>query len=606
MRRVKVTFQPWGQSALVPAGETILQAASRAGLAIEAPCAGKGTCGRCRVRAGEGLYPPSASEIGLLSQRALASGIRLACLARIASDVDIEVLGLRGERAVARRKAGLVSRVGVAPSPNIRKIWFDASELSSEKSQSIFEDLRSLLSRRGHSVRTSELSAIQKLASATSDELLTAVLAGERLIALESGDTTADNYGVAIDLGTSTVVGYLLDLSTGHQLAAWGTANPQRAHGDDVVSRIQYAIESGLGLEQLHNEAVQVTNSVVAKVAEEAQVKRDCIYEVVLVGNNCMVHLLLGISPVSLAVAPYRSATTESVETSARSIGIEINRQGLLYVLPSIAGFVGSDTVGVILATGLHRSANLKLAIDLGTNGELVLGSRKRLICCSTAAGPAFEGGRIRHGMSADRGAIERVIWDNNEARVVVIGNIKARGICGSGLVDSLGGMVKSGIVGLSGRLEKGVRGAGGENLFVLVDGNGSEWGEPIAITQGDIRELQLAKGAIRAGIEILKKEMDVADEDVSELLLAGAFGSYVSKESAADIGLLPDVPLDRVRAVGNAAGAGAKLVLMSTRARREAEDVARRVEYVELSTRLDFQGLFVEAMSFPAAARSS
>lgn len=592
MGRVRVTFRPGVQTALVPSGTTILQAAILAGLAIEAPCAGSGTCGRCCIKASGNLYPPSAEEARLLNKQALAKGIRLACLARIASEASIELLTLPSEK-MGGRKAGLSPGMGMALAPCIRKIPLPASELNTGTSQSILESLRSSLTRRGYPLGTCELSLLRELARVGASDSVTVVLAGERLIALESGDTTTDNYGIAIDLGTSTVVGYLLDLNTGHQLAAWGTANPQRAHGEDVVSRIQYSIEVSLDL--LQSEAIQVINDVVKEVTAESGVKTTSIYEGALVGNTCMLHLVMGISPASLAFAPYRAVTTEPVEVPAREMGIEINPNGRLYVLPSIAGFVGSDTVGVILATGMHRSRELKLAIDLGTNGELVLGSRERLLCCSTAAGPAFEGGRIQHGMSASPGAIERVIWDH-EPKVVVVGDVTPKGICGSGLVDAVAGMLRRGIIDESGRLTR----SGQENRFILVDSSESDDGEPICVTQRDIRELQLAKAAIRAGIEILKEELGVADGDISEVLLAGAFGSYVDKESAAAIGLLPPVSLDRVRSVGNAAGTGAKHALLSVRARKQAEQLAKRVEYIELSTRSDFQDRFVAAMPFP------
>ncbi|MBI2907348.1 MAG: DUF4445 domain-containing protein [Chloroflexi bacterium] len=586
MNKLRATFYPFGQSALVAPGVTVAQAAGQAGIVIEAPCAGKGTCGRCQVRCSAGIYPPSPAEIELLGQRAMSDGIRLACLARIISDATIEILT---PHAGTGDKARLSAEAAFRLAPNIRKVYLPTPGQCAGRSA-----VENPCSVPGEARMRRDIGAGPAPTKLGDRGAFTAVLAGRQLIAVEKGDTTVANYGIAIDLGTSTVAGYLMDLNTGRQLAATATVNPQRAHGCDVISRIQFASESNGGLRLLRNDAVEAINTVVGQLIVDSGVEKRTVYELTLVGNTAMLHLLLGVDPRVLGVAPYRAVTTASVVTPARDMGIGINPAGRVYVLPAIASFVGADTVGVMLATGMHRSSKLRLAIDLGTNGELVLGSRERLLCCSTAAGPAFEGGRIKQGMCAAPGAIERVIWED-APRAVVVDNVKPMGICGSGLVDAVAGLLGKGVIDEGGKML-------GREPFVLVDGSETGDGAPIVVTQHDVRELQLAKAAIRAGIEILKGELGVEDRDISEVLLAGAFGSYVDKESAAAIGLLPEAPLQRVRAVGNAAGAGAKMALLSTRARQEAERVARKAEYIELSMRPEFQDLFVEAMGFPAA----
>lgn len=586
---INITFNNL-ETVQAPEGITILEAARKAGLALDAPCAGRGTCGRCRVQASGGLDPPTPEETAELGEKGLSQGLRLACLARAASDASVELPHIS---KIPRRKATLSSEPTGGLYPNVLKVCIRRRQLTSNSSSDLSGNLRSLLASKGLRIEGAELAALRRLAEEHNE--MTAVLIGESLVDVEPGDTSRQCYGVAIDLGTSTVAGYLVDLNGGRQLAAEAIANPQRAHGQDVISRIEYGSASELARDQLAGEAVAAMSDLVDRMAREADIDRDHIYEMTIAGNTAMLHLLLGIDAAGLARAPYRPVMTQALHMPASRLGIQINSQGMVYLLPAIAGFVGADTVAVILSTGMHRSRQLKLAIDLGTNGEIVLGSRDRLLCCSSAAGPAFEGGRIRCGMNGTGGAIERVIWENGP-KVITIGGGKPRGICGSGLVDAVAGMLKQGIIDGSGRFA-------GEGLardgFVLVAGGETQSGEPVVIAQRDIRELQLAKAAIRAGIEILKAEMGISDSDISEVLLAGAFGSYVDRESAAAIGLLPQILLDRVRSIGNAAGAGAKQALMSVKARREAERLARRVEHVELGSHRDFQEKFVDAMGF-------
>ena len=623
MEKVTVAFSPMAQTVAVPKGETVLRAAVLAGIAIDSVCGGKGTCGKCRVRAHGGLDEPGEAERAALSPGELGSGIRLACQAKILADAALilETPAPVSELAAARWKARPEKWRRPTLRPNVSKVCLPTAEFRQQPGASGFEHLRMALSQRGHRIAGADLEALRQLSEVWRVEAdgITAVLTGSQMTAVEPGDTTQSLYGLAVDIGTSTVVGYLLDLRRGSQVAASGTGNPQAIHGQDVISRIHYAREYRHGRGDLQAEIVGAVNSIVGRVAEDSGVDRRSIYEMTVVGNTCMLHLLLGLNPVGLALAPYLAVTTQAATLTASTLGIEINPNGRVHILPSVAAFVGADTVGVVLATSLHRSPEIKLAIDIGTNGEMILGSRERLLCCSAAAGPAFEGGQIRQGIIAAPGAIERVTLDD-EVSVTTIDGATPRGICGSGLIDALAEMLRYDVVDSRGRMvspeaaqtllpqglaRRVIRDEEGLH-FVLVEGSEAFNGQPIAIYQKDVRQLQLAKAAVRAGVEILKKELGISDSAISEVLLAGAFGSYVNKENAAAIGLLPVVPLGRVRGVGNAAGMGAKWALLSTGARREAQLIARHAQYIELSARPDFQEHFMAAMDFPASAQSA
>ncbi|MDP2663535.1 MAG: ASKHA domain-containing protein, partial [Dehalococcoidia bacterium] len=423
---------------------------------------------------------------------------------------------------------------------------------------------------------------------------------------------------IAFDIGTTTVVGYLLDLTNGREMAVASGLNPQGAYGSDLISRLSFVQERDDGLSLLQQDIVFLVNRLIDETVEESGIDPRHIYEVTLVGNVVMHHLLLGIDPSAMARAPYTPVVLDALDLPAAELGLHLGRQAQVHVLPNIAGFVGADMVGALLTTLPHLSPGIQLVIDLGTNGEIALGSRDRLLVCSTAAGPAFEGARVRHGMRAAGGAIDRVRIDTDVHCHVIDGGPPA-GICGSGLVDAIAGMLDSGIVTPSGRLlaatqlkpdtgprlRARIRGAGqpGDELrFVLSTPGGSHDHPEVAITQQDIRELQMAKGAVSAGIQVLKKELGIEDEDIEQVILAGAFGTFVSVESARRIGLIPPLPLNRVKAIGNAAGFGAQLALLSTVERGIAGLIARQSEHVRLSGRTDFQSLFIQALQFPSS----
>jgi uncharacterized 2Fe-2S/4Fe-4S cluster protein (DUF4445 family) len=465
-------------------------------------------------------------------------------------------------------------------------------------------------------------------------------------IILESGDTSAQCFGMAFDIGTTTVVGYLMDLNTGHELAVASAMNAQTAYGDDLVSRIKHAVENERGRKQLRTAILQVVNGIVDEVTQSAGISPQSIYETVVVGNTCMTHLFLGVDPAPLGFAPYVPVFQQAHRAQARQLGVKMNPHGFVHILPNIAGFVGADTVAVLvtlwekLGMGVwecggvgvndsplttHHSPPTSLVVDIGTNGEIVLCHAGRLLACSAAAGPAFEGARIGCGMRSAPGAISSVHL-NERVAYTTIDERPPRGICGSGLIDAVAQMLDAGILESGGRMVTGdegrVSGDGGrhsslatrhssladrlisdnsERQFVLAFADESCTGKPIALTQRDVRQLQLAKGSICAAIRTLLKIAGVEPQGIDAVHLAGAFGTYLSKENALRIGLLPpEIPPERIHSVGNAAGVGAKLALLSLEERQLADAIAQNVGHIELCTNLDYADTFMDAMVFP------
>lgn len=420
-------------------------------------------------------------------------------------------------------------------------------------------------------------------------------------------------FGVAVDIGTTTIVAKLMDMATGECKATAASANPQIAYGDDVVSRIAYA-ERPKGLETLHRAVVGCLNDLIAQLEAASQVAARHIYEVTVAGNTTMTHILLKFPLSQLGQSPYRAYSTKAEDCRADKMGIAINPCGNIHVVESIAGFVGSDITAVAVAVGMDEIDAMTLVVDIGTNGEIVLGTKTQMYAASCAAGPALEGARIGHGSRAVDGAIEAVFVcaDGRDIDVDVIGGGRARTICGSGLIDAIAVLLEAGLLDVTGRFigKEALQGKaapaildrlierGGQPAFVLA-GSGNDANESVVLTQKDVRETQLAKAAIRAGIQLLQKKMHVADVDIQQVLLAGAFGNFIRRESALRIGLLPQVGVERVHFVGNAAGSGARMILLSSECRRLAADLAERIEYVEIAHEPDFQGVFAEALMF-------
>ncbi|WP_339060828.1 ASKHA domain-containing protein [Tepidibacillus marianensis] len=433
---------------------------------------------------------------------------------------------------------------------------------------------------------------------------------------IEKGDTTQQLLGIAFDVGSTSVVGYLLDLLTGKELGVASRFNRQAQYGGDVLSRISYATEKKNGLRILQNAIIDVMNELITELEDVIEVNPEDILDCTIVGNSTMEHLLLGISPKTLGQAPHLPVIRQELLLSAKEVGLQLSH-AIVRILPNLGGFVGSDTLGVILATRMYDQEQMNLAVDIGTNGEMVLGTKDRLVVCSSPAGPAFEGGTIRFGMRAIDGAISKV-WLDADLKYEVIGHELPKGICGSGLVDLVAELLRIGLIESSGRiknkkecppvisylLKKRITEKDTGNEFLLVEAEKSAIGEDITLSQQDVRELQLAKGAIYTGIQLLIEKLEVELGQIHQLYLAGGFGSYIDSNNAKRIGLIPPMDDHKIKTVGNAAGYGAKLALLSEEEWQRGIELAKEIEHYNLSEVEGYDRVFVESLDFPRTER--
>ena len=605
-KQVRVTFQPRGRAVFVLPGTKMLEAAARAGMTVETPCGGQGTCGKCRVQVTRGACEPGEAERAIFSEDELADGWRLACQASICEEAVVDVpaasLFAARHRIVTETKTGADEDV----LPAVRKVYVELAE------PSLSDGAADLLRLEQHiGPVQADLPMLRQVGRLLREGGFcgTAVLTDHRLIDFEPGDTTGECYGAAFDVGTTTVVGSLLDLTTGEELGVASAMNPQVRFGDDVLSRIQYAGAGPEQLEELRAAMVGAVNGLLDELCAAAGTPRERIYEASFAGNTTMQHLLSGIDPTQLGRVPFVAAHGRGLMLPAEEVGVAIHPRGSAYVFPVIGGFVGGDTVAGLLATDLADLDGPVMMVDIGTNGEIVLARDGEIWAASTAAGPAFEGARISCGMRAAAGAIEKVVFDG-DVRCSVIGDVEPVGLCGSALVDLAAGLLDAGVVTSTGRmlppdelpadLPDAIRARAslddaGQPQFALT-GDAT-----VSITQRDIRELQLAAGAIRAGISILLREASVTAGELKGVYLAGGFGSFIRRSHAQRIGLLPsEIAHEKIQYVGNASLSGARWALASTRARKRAEDLARKAKHVELSQDPNFQMEFAEAMIFP------
>jgi uncharacterized 2Fe-2S/4Fe-4S cluster protein (DUF4445 family) len=606
---------PAGWRTQAPPGTTILKAAHAAGMEIPATCGGRGRCTSCRIKFLAGTVPPPtiADELQL-GDDLVREGYRLACQCRLEEPITVLLAPPIEEEAFQILSAGpgAARATGVAIDSGVTKHVVKVALPREEHHQT--SDVEQLVAALGLAAGDVAPGVLATLPAALRDDegtVSVTTFAG-RVLAVERGDTSAMKFGLAIDIGTTTVVTTLLELESGEQLASVSSLNPQAVFGGDLMSRIAFAQFNPGNLKKLTTRIVGLLNQHVAEVCREAGVLPKWIYKVAVVGNACMHHLLLGIDPSWVGLAPYAPVMRHALVLAARDLYLKVAPEARVCLLPLVAGFVGADAVAVTVATRLDQSPSLKVAVDIGTNGEVILGSRDRLWACSAPAGPAFEGAQIRHGMRGAQGAIDRATVDE-DLRVHTIGDTAPLGICGSGLIDLLAGLLQAGVVdpsglirvedreGLPPRLRERVTMRGEERLVVVRHAGEGDAPREIVLTQEDIRQVQLAKGAIASGVAMLLHVAGLAVTDVDELLLAGGFGNYVSIPSAIRIGLIPPLPLGRVRYVGNAAALGAQLALLSEAERRHADEVARRIEHVSLAAHPDFEQIFVDALNFPA-----
>ena len=593
----------------VPGGVSAFDAASWNGIAIDSTCGGHGTCKKCKIKITSGDVPPSRLDHRAFTPDEIAQGWRLACMVRAVADTKIDVPPL-----VTRPKAATVG-VGrqVILRPAVQKRYLELSEPT-------LHDQRTDIDRVLEAIDDLEvdcsLDVLRRIPRALRDGdfKVTAVIVDKELIDVQPGDTTATRYGVAYDLGTTTVVATLLDLNTGTPVAVRSMLNKQQPFGADVISRISATMMDPTALERLRELAQQTLAELTAEVCEEGKVDPNDVYEVALAGNATMTQLLLGIDPEPLGVAPFIMASKDYPEVPARELGIVAHPNARAVILPSLGAYVGGDIVSGALAAGMDRDKRLRLFIDVGTNCEIILGDGSKLLATAAPAGPAFEAASIKCGMRAAPGAIEIVKIKDGELSIGTIDDAPAIGICGSGLVDACAALNAVGLLDASGKfvtddaakeiaptLADRLLTREGERVFVLTWGERDDAGDAVFLSQRDVRELQFAKAAIATGWALLLEEFGVTESDVQQVLLAGSFGSYLSPSSAVKIGLVPKLPVMRIVSAGNVAGEGAKMVLLSVQERHGATALLDEVHYVELSDRGDFNDKFVERLAFPS-----
>ena len=644
-----IILQPSGRRGQADEGTSVRTAARELGVEIESICAENATCGKCMVLIEEGRFekynidsrrdnvsPVTREEAAYFARRPIllkdkgweVGYVRLSCQCNILGDVLINVPEeSRGNKQIVRKSA---RERAIDVKPAIRKYLVTMSPPNLERPIADWERLAKGLETSMALVHGTDaniphwheltidyqcLRTLSRTLRTANWNVTVSVWQDKEVIEVQAG-YVEDSYGAAVDIGSTTVALYLCNLRTGELLAAESEMNPQIVYGEDVMSRIQYTIEHPDGLEKLHKAVIATLNKLLQQAAKTADIKTDEILEMVFVGNSTMHHILLNLPPKDLGLAPFVPAIHKSVDIKARELGLRINPSGNIHVLPTIASFVGADTSAVILAEEPHKQDENWLLIDVGTNAELVLGNRKRLVCTSTPTGPALEGAHVEYGMRAAPGAMERVHIDKAtlEPKYKVIGvegwntdhaefKGQVKGICGSAIIDSVAELFRAGIVDSRGKFRKDLstkRVREGESgwEYVIAWSEETSIGRDIPITQQDVRQIQLAKAALFVAARTLLKRSNLQGPD--KIILAGGFGSFIDKEKAMLIGLIPDCELKNVYAVGNAAGDGARIALLNLEKRNEIDSVTRKVERFELPTDPEFQNQFMLATSFP------
>ncbi|MFC2027155.1 ASKHA domain-containing protein [Chloroflexota bacterium] len=593
-------------------GDTVFEVLQEAGLELDADCGGLGKCGKCKVRVLTSIEPPSDDEEGFLDQEEIDQGIRLACRTQIHSDMVVHV----GETEIGAEYVQIL-KSGHRPlfqlDPLVKKHFIPLATHHENEGLSNFDRIK-LAMGPDYLDMTASLSCLRTLPQSMKETEAhgAAVLHEKHLLDWQGWGKLAYGYGLVFDIGTTTLVGKLIDLSDGTETAVVSRLNGQIRYGSDVISRLQYVKENPNGLLRLHNLLIGNLNRITRRLAKVGGLVPDDIFIVVAAGNTTMLHLVLGLPPDGIAEAPFAPVLSDGLIVKAADVGLQLHPEALLYTMPMKSGYVGGDLISVILASGAaEQEDKIILGLDLGTNGEIFLGNRKRMMTCSAAAGPAMEGARISSGMIAKDGAIEAVGFEKGNLQYRDVANIKPKGLCGSGLVDLIAVLLQLGIIdeeglitppgeGLAEGLSSRVINKKGINSFLVAPAEESYENKPIFLTQKDVRELQLAKAAVAAGIATLMDEMGIEVDDIDQVYLAGALGNYVNPHSAMRIGLFPKIDTEKIVSLGNAASTGASMVLLSKFYWQMANELIDFIEHVELSSRMDFNEYYIENMDFP------
>ena len=599
--RSDVVFQPIGRRVEVQVGATLLEAAQDAGVALSAVCGGVGVCGDCRVRVLRGTVSAvNSTEREHLDHADLSTGLRLACQVTIDApgevvvDVPPDSLSAMQRSQVEGEEiplnvappVAMHDLVGAPPSlSDLRGDWERVQNIDPAAWQvtaPVLADLPTLLRRYDWRARM--------------------VVHGRDVVRFAPpGDVPL---GFAVDVGTTGLAAYLVDLLTGETLGIAGATNPQIVYGEDVMARLTLVVHNDGGAQRLQNSIIEGLNDLLREVCTQAGVATTDVVDLVAVGNTAMHHLLLGLPVEQLGTAPYVAALASPLRTPARALSLDVAPGAWLYLPPNVAGFVGGDHMAMLLATATADQPGVTLSLDIGTNTEVTLNADGELWCCSTASGPAFEGAHIRDGMRAAEGAIERLIWKSGDLTWLTINQAAPVGLCGSGILDGVAALREAGIITRTGRMKRGHPRVSGDNFgiaYEVVPAAQSGHGRAIVISRSDVNEVQLAKGAIRAGIKLLVEQVGLAERDIDRVIVAGAFGNYIDLEAAITVGMFPPLPLDRFQQVGNAAGIGAKRLLINAAERQRAAELARRLRYIELTNHPAFSDRFSQAVMLEA-----
>ncbi|MHA1671586.1 MAG: ASKHA domain-containing protein [Promethearchaeota archaeon] len=629
-KNIVIDFEPISRRIYYSDNETIYHSLTKSDIRINSLCGGKGTCGKCKLLIQKGLNffnEPTNAELEALSKNEIQNGWRLACQALLDSEKieqikNQQVLHVRiflPDDLLIEDFKILTAGVnkGIQLNSNIMKLCVHPEKPSLKKPIADFERILSALhpdklkTKSDIEIEYNLLKELPDLIRTQEDEFTLTFLNHKKIIDCEPGNTLEKNFGIAFDIGTTTIVGYLMNLNDGKIHAISSLLNPQTAYGEDVITRITYIKDNEKGLNQLNSAVIDALNTIINKTCKKARIKPSNIYDISIVGNSVMHHIFLGIKPTYIGLSPYVPAIQRSFNIKAKRVGLKIAQEGNVYVLPVIAGFVGADTMGVIISSQIEKESKMTLAIDIGTNGEIVIGNKDLLVTASCAAGSALEGAHISHGMRAAAGAIDTIKIDPTDLTVdySTINDKKPMGICGSGLIDSVAELLKARVLTRSGSFNKEF--IGNEKLiktekkieFILADKEETSTGKHITISQQDIRELQMAKGAFYSGMRLILSYLDrtrKSHHDIQQIYLAGAFGNYINKANAKFIGMIPDIPDDKIFQIGNAAGTGAQHCLINKKIRQKAQELLKKIEYVEIAVEKDFQQEYAKAMYFP------
>ncbi|MEW5960853.1 MAG: ASKHA domain-containing protein [Chloroflexota bacterium] len=626
-----VVFQPSGRQGYVPEGKNLLDAAREMGVEIESICGGQQTCGKCKVLADYGdfqkygivsrpghISPPGGDEQHYWRKRRRDPGeYRLSCAACVQGDLVIDVPEESQARKQIVRKSATVREIEIDPAIRQYFVKVKPAELGDRRGdwERLQDSLRETHQLEDLRIDYFALRDLQKTLRRGKWEVTVTIWNEHEVIRLQPGYEEG-TYGFAVDVGTTTVAGHLVNLRTGEILATESMMNPQTTYGEDLMSRISYGMMNPDGVDKMHKAIIEALSRLVRRAARSAKLQPEDVTELVLVGNTVMIDLLLGIDPVELGGAPFALATHEAMDYKARDLGIEAHSGANVHILPAEAGHVGADNMGVVVAESPHVQEDIVLIVDIGTNAEILVGNKEHLLSASSPTGPAFEGGEISHGMRAAPGAIEQVRIDRETMapRFKVIGDprwsderpaeeIQAAGICGSGIIDLIAELFAAGVIDSTGKFlpdtpSPNFRATGKVGEFVVATASQTSTGKEITVNQQDIRAIQFAKSALYTGAKLLMERRGITKVD--RVLLAGGFGAHIDKRRAMMLGLVPDCDLDQVYAVGNSAGDGAVLCLLSRERRRRARQIARWIDYVETAVEPNFQARFVEALGLP------